>query len=273
MAVIDGKSYPVGARHARLYEFNASGYLNAQSVSVPYEGVQIVGAQTFEVTLPEYRRIAHPGDDQVLQTDFLPPTEPATATLNVGEEDLVNLATMTSVSVRTLGESKQMFLATDQQGNEPDLGLLLFQQSLDGSGLRNWRGFQIPRGRLSPRPSGFNENPATHAYQVVMGVSTKTLWGETLTNSLYGATKGQIGLMHTQYKPHVVAWLGDGTEDVFSFHADRPAVSTAKINGVWVNGVLKVLTTDYTVTTTAITFGPSDIPASGAVITCFYEYD
>lgn len=270
MAATSGRLYPVGARYVNLYQFGADGYLAATDENA-YEGRQIVGMQAFNVTLPEYRRISHQGDDRVLQVDFLPPTEQATAELNVAEEDLANLAIMTSTLVRTLGEAKLLGLATDQQGNEPDLGLLMFQQAVSETGSRVWRSFIIPKARLSPRPSGFNENASTHNIQIAMNVASSHLWGETFVAGTDGYEESQLVMMHTQYKPHLVGFVGDATETVFSFPASKPAVSTGKIHGVWVDGVKQTITTHYTVTTTAVTF--LSAPASGANVAVLYEYD
>lgn len=275
MAAPSGKEYGVGARYATMFELGSDGYF-IPATSDPqdaYEGVQLVGAQTFNVNLPDYRRISHQGDDRVLQVDFLPPTEQATAELNVAEEDLSNLAIMTSVIVRTIGEAKMIGLATDQQGNEPDVGLLLFQQAVDESGSRRWRSYLIPKARLSPRPSGFNENPATHNIQVAMSISSAHIWGTAFSAVDDGFTESQLLIVHTQYKPKLVGFEGDGTTTVFSFPAAFQAQATTKIHGVWVNGVVQVITTDYTATTAAITFEAGSIPASGENIVVFYEYD
>lgn len=270
MTAPSGKLYPVGARYVAMYEFGADGFLKAPDQSA-YEGRQIVGMQAFTLTLPEYQRISHKGDDRILQVDFLPPTEQATAEIQVSEEDLQNLAIMTSTLVRTLGEAKVVGLATDQQGNEPDLGLLMFQQAVSGTGTRVWRSFIIPRARLSPRPSGFNENASQHSFQVAMNVSSAHLWGETFVLGTDGFEEAQIVMLHTQYKPNLVGFLGNGTEDEFLFPTAKPAVATGKIHGVWVDGVKKTLTTDYTVTTTAVTFVAA--PANNTKITVLYEYD
>lgn len=271
MTDVVSQVFPVGLRHARFYALNANNYPAASSTTV-YEGVQIVGGQTFNITNPSYREITHKGDDRILATDFLPPDEKATAELRVAREDLANLAVFTGVTARDLGEARVLPFATDKQGTEPDVGLFLFQQAVDSAGARVWRSFQLPIVRIAPQPKGMDENPAEHLYQVNASVVQKYLWGEALTTVNDGATEMQYAIQHTVNRPHIVAWLGDGVEDVFAFHASRPAASTAKIHGVWVNGVLKVLTTDYTVTTTEITFGVGDVPANNDLITCFYEY-
>lgn len=270
MTAPTGQLYPVGARYVALYEYAAGGFLAATDEN-PYEGSQIVGMQTFNVTLPDYRRISHQGDDRVLQVDFLPPTEQATAEINVSEENLANLAIMTSTLVRTIGEAKLLGLATSEQGNEPDLGLLMYQQAVSGTGTRVWRSFMIPRGRLSPRPSGFNENPSQHNIQVAMNVSSAHLWGETFVQGTDGFEEAQVLIMHTQYKPNICAFIGDNSTTAFSLPTAKPAVSTDKIHGVWVDGVKKTLTTHYTVTTTAITFLTA--PADGATIVVLYEFN
>jgi hypothetical protein len=270
MADVVAQGFPVGLRHVRFYALNANSYPNATSTTV-YEGTQIVGGQSFAVTNPNYQEISHRGDDRILAVDFLPPTEKATAELRVAREDLANLASFTGVTARDLGEARVLPFATNKQGSEPDVGLLAFQQQVDSAGARTWRSFQMPIVRIAPQPKGMDENPSEHLYQISAQVVNKYLWGEALSNANDGALEMQYAIQHTVSKPHVVAWLGDNIAVDFLFHADRQAVSTAKIHGVWVDGVKKVGGgTDYTEGTDDITFGVA--PTSGALITCFYEY-
>lgn len=59
------------------------------------------------------------------------------------------------------------------------------------------------------------------------------------------------------------SYVGDGAEDTFAIGSAVESYETVK---VWVNGVLKVLTTDYTIVGSNVVMGGADIPAAGQVV-------
>jgi hypothetical protein len=106
-------------------------------------------------------------------------------------------------------------------------------------------------------------------FQVLPFTVKKHLWGTSFVLGTEGFTEAAFLEMQTENKPWLASWKGDAATTVFSFHADRPAIAVAKIHGVWVNGVKKTLTSDYTQTVAAITF--LSPPAVTDYITCLYE--
>mgnify|MGYP001574714029 CR=1 FL=1 len=71
-----------------------------------------------------------------------------------------------------------------------------------------------------------NENPADWTVNFALGRGKKTVWGETLTEVLDGATRanGHIALNWGQL--NLVAWLADGSEDTFLLPTDKQSLDT-----------------------------------------------
>ncbi len=259
-----GKGLPVGLRHAQLFELNAAGLPNATSTT-PYEGLEIVGPKTYELNIPDARVISHEGGDGVLDTDVLPPKEAPTGALRAARNDHDIYALVTGTKARTLGEARMIGIATSKQGYEPEFGLLLYQQSKELGG-RVWRSFILPKARLIVKPSGMVENAAEHTFQIQPSKVSKALWGAAYTLATEGFTRAFHEEWETQYQPWIVAWKGDNVATEFLFHADRPAVATTKIHGVWVNSTL-----DATATKAVDKITPTTKPASGDIIVAFIE--
>jgi hypothetical protein len=264
MTAPSGKPLPVGLRHAQLFELNAAGLPNATSTT-PYEGLEIAGPKVYELNLPDSRDIAHDGGDGVLDTDVLPPKEALTGSLRVARNDHDIYALTTGTKARTLGEARMIGISTSKQGYEPEFGLLLYQQSKD-MGARTWRSFILPRTRLIAKPSGMVESPAEHIFQIRPSKVTKALWGAAFTLADDGFTRAFHHELETQYQPWIVAWKGDNVATEFLFHADRPAVATTKISGVWIDGVI-----DATVTKAVDKITPTTKPGAGSIIVALIE--
>jgi hypothetical protein len=265
MTAPSGKLLPVGLRHVQLFELNAAGLPNA-TATTPYEGLEIVGPKTYELNLPDARTIAHEGGDGVLDTDTLPPKEAPTGTLRAARNDYDVYAAITGTKVRTLGEAKLIGIATSKQGYEPEFGMLLYQQAKSETGGRVWRGHILPKTRLIVKPSGMVESPAEHTFQVLPSKVTKAIWGTAFTLDDDGFTRSFYHELNTQYQPWLVAWKGDNVATDFLFHADRPAVATTKISGVWIDGVI-----DATVTKAVDKITPTTKPGAGSIIVALIE--
>lgn len=273
MAATSGKQFSVGLRYLTVFSLNANNRPAAVSASSPYAGVQAAGAKTFNLTPPDPRQISHSGDDRLLARDVLPPLEGATAEVSVAKNDYDLFALLTGVLVNTVGEGKSLVWATDQQGFEPVVGMMAYQQSLDASvggvdgGARRWRSIWIPKGKAIPKPSGMSENAAEFPFSVTPYIITSHLWGEAFTLLADGATEGQFVEMMTEGKPWLDSWLGDNSETVFTL--SKTALAVAKI-AVYLNGTKQTITTHYTATTTAVTFLTP--PPLNADVNILYEW-
>ncbi len=267
MSNTSGKQLPIGLRYAAIFALDATGRPAASGLTA-YEGLEINGPKTFTINIPKPRQVTHIGNDRVLAVDTLPPTEPITGELRASVNAFDVHALLTGTEVNTVGEATEIAHATDQQGNEPQVGLLLYQMSLNTADrLRCYRCFVIPRVVCIPVPPGMSDNPEDVTYLINPTPTNERLWGAALSESVDGYTEAGVFEYMCEGKPKLISFLGDGTEDEFSFPAAAPAKATAKI-AVFKNGT-EITGAAITKTTTKITFTVA--PSLNDNITVFYE--
>jgi hypothetical protein len=263
----------VGVRNVQLFALNSTGSPNASSTSF-YAGVQLEGAKVMTINDPEPRQITHTGDDNVLQLDQLPATEAMTGEITVAKTNDSVDALLTGKTSFTVGEAKLLAIGNSNlAGSEVQVGMMIYRQALDASGgssdgARRWEFRIFPKCFLYPRENTWNDSPQERSYTLRPQIVAAHLWETAFASGTEGVSRTQGFRGISQYKPKIVSALGDNSTTVFSFPTGFAAADTAKIV-VWVSGVLKTLTTHYTVTTSAITFVSA--PASGARIVVFYE--
>lgn len=266
MTAPSGKFAGSGFRYCTVYALDGNGYPAAANTTV-YEGIQAEGAKTLTLTEPEPRTINITGDDRLFAMDVLPALEGMRGELSIARANLELDAALRGLKVLTVGEAKGLLGGvTDMSGFEPQVGMLAYRQALDENGARVWECRVLPRAVLVPRDPGFAEADTPFTFSVLPQIVTRHLWGTAFTADVEGAVQAQVIRFVTQYKPHIVAWKADGSTNKFTFAAARQAVSTDKIHGVWVNGVLD---TDPTLGTDGVT--PTPTPANGDMVVCFYE--
>ena len=254
---------PVGFRFGTVFELNASGYPAATSPTVAYEGLQFYGPKAYTINIPETRKIAHAGKDRVIVNDQLPSLEVTAGEIRVSTLDYDLDALLQNVIKFTKGMATMLARNTDQQGFEPNVGMLLYQQSKDViTGLRNWHFHIIPSTQAIPIPASFTENPEDHRYSLAPTPTTKHLWGELLTTGVEGTLESGIFDGKMDYKPKLVAWKANGSQETF----DLPADAALNTYVVYVNGVLN---TSVIKTTAQIDFDGYP-PANNAIVVAFY---
>jgi hypothetical protein len=253
---------PVGFRFGTVYELNANGRPKADSSSISYIGFEFSGPKAYNLAIPDTRKIAHVGKDRVIVNDQLPTLEVTTAEVRVSTLDFDMDALLQNVKKFTVGQATLLARGTDQQGAEPTVGMLLYQQSKDvATGLRNWHFHIIPATQCVPIPAPFTENPEDHRYSLTPTPSRKHLWGVTLTLGVEGAEEAGIFDGKMSHRPFLDNYLGDGTEDEFFLtHPSYDNTYAVFVNGVVANGVTK--------TVEKVTFNSP--PALDADIQIFY---
>ena len=255
----------VGARKMYVFALDANGDIESTTTTA-YEGLEIVGIKTLNLTDPEPRTIYHTGDDVVLEVDRLPATESITGTFVISGVDDELDALATPVNSVTEGEVRFMLVGTEQRGNEEQVGVIVFRQSLDASGNRCWESRIFPKCLITPIANGMDENPEEHTYSITPQFSDKHLWETDFSTTTEGAEKAQVVRMVTRYKPKIVKFNGNNTTTEFTFPTSFPAVDTTHID-VFVDGTI-----DATVTkaTTSVQF--TTAPTTNANIVVRYEY-
>ena len=273
MSATSGIQFSVGLRYASLFALNAAGRPAGTSASsgAAYSGLQIEGAKSYTLTTPEPRIINHTGDDRLLAKDTLPPLEGITGELKVSKNRYDVRALLTGVLENTVGEATTLTFSTDKQGYEPQVGLMLFQQSLDANtagslfGKRRWRSSWIPKAIAIPLQPNMDENSSELTFKINAFVIRNHLWGTAFSALTDGCTEAQGIEMMTEGKPWLDAWVGDGSTTVFTL--TKTAYAVGKIS-VFKNGVL--LSVGVTPTLTDVTITPA--PLLGDDIDILYEW-
>lgn len=265
MSATSGKQLAVGLRGGIVFFLTTTGYPAAISTSV-YKGLPFEGPKAFTLNVPDARKITHIGKDRVLALDYLPPIEGMTGEIRVSANDQILNSYLTNVKQFPIGETEAIPWNTDQQGFEPTVALLLFQQSLDlETKIRRWHFYLIPSARVIPSPSSMDDNAGETKYVVAPNPTSKHLWGTAFTQGIEGCLSASLIDGMSENIPSLVAWKGDNTLDTFLFPVTQPAI-TGKVK-VWVDGI--DLTSTSTITSTSIELLAP--PADGAHIVAYYE--
>lgn len=273
MTATTGEQYAVGMRHARVYALDQTLAVPLATSTTVYEGLPVVGAKAFELTIPDPRQIAHVGDDRVLAQDMLPRQEVSSGVLRAARNDHDVYALLSGTTAFTQGEAAGIGYGTSKQGYEPTIGALFYQQSLDAaSKVRRYRAYLIPSTRAILRPNSMNENAAEFEYNLLPSPVTKHIWGPDFAAGTEGFTEAEMLEFMTEDIPHLVAWLADGAEVEFLFDTARQATAVTKIHAVYSIASDGTATDESgeTLAVTGITFGVA--PTDGDFIVCFYEY-
>lgn len=263
----------VGFRHVQILALAADGYPNATDTS-EYAGARISGARTLTINDPEPQQISHLGDDVVFALDVLPPTEALTGELVTGKVNDVVAQIIGDDLPVSIGQAQILGIGTDNRGDENQVALLAYRQTLDTDpdsttfGSRRWEFRLFPKVFVIERESGFQNAPEEKMYTIRPQVVTQHLWGVAFAVGTEGFLQAQGFRGISEYKPRIVSFLGDNSETDFVFDTNYPAQSTDKI-AVWVAGSL--VTSNITKATTGVQW--TTAPTTDAEIVIFYEYE
>ena len=276
MTAPSGIQYPSGFRFGAAYAIDqTTGRLKGTSASIPYTGERFVGAKAWTLSIPKQRRIFHVDADRVGAADFLPPTETASGQIAVSADNMTLDEILTGNKKVTIGNAATIAAQTSNQGFEPFVGLLLWQQSINYvSRLRTWRSFLIPRAKAVPMDAGAGDKEVDGNYDILMTPSTANMFGVNITTAIDGATDAQYFKTMTSGRPMIAAWIGDGYTDEFTLQYNvngtltaAPAIDVASI-AVYVNGVLQ----SSGITKVASKFTFDTAPLVTDDIAAFWEY-
>jgi hypothetical protein len=252
-----------------VFPLNTNGALKPTAVT-PYEGLEVDGARTFELTPAEGSYLVNVGNGRLRDTIYRAPRDASRAELRVGYSQLDVVAALSGVNVYEVGEAKAVGRLTSRQGSEPDVAMILTQQGHDENGLTRYLSYIIPKGKCIPIDSPFNENALEIRYTVTISNTKKEMWGETYTTIKHGFTENGYLQFVTEGRPKVVAFLCNGSEDTFAFPSGKPAIATGKISvWNWGSGV------EYTgggISKTVDDFTLAYPPGNGVILVAKYEY-
>ena len=266
----------VGLRNVTIFALAADG-LPTGGTATAYEGAQVSGARALTLNDPEPQRIVHRGNDRIFAVDTLPATEPLSGELQVGKTNDTVDAILTDDLNFTIGEAELFGIGTENRGDENQVGMLAYRQTVDTDptsgnyGARRWEFRLFPKVIVIPRDTGIDESPEARIYTVLPQFVTAHIWGVALSTGVEGFLQAQGFRGISEFKPKLVQWedpAPGGGPVALAFPGDSPAQATAKIK-VWVDGVLTV---PDTLATTQVEF-TTGVITTGAVVVAFYEVE
>ena len=276
MAAPSTKIFSVGMNAARYYLLSGA-YPAATNASV-YSGVSIGGPISLVLNTSDPETVSHPGNNSIQQYDVLPSTGVASGTLTVSREDAATIAAFSNTKVHVIETfANAIGWQTSQQGNEPTLGLVAYDQAKDVSGNRVWRTHVLPRCVIIPKPKGMARERGDLVYTVQPQVCTNYLTGLAFSAGSNGFTTAQIITLTSSHRITFAAWVTTNAELAYSFDSDFPKYVTGSPGiAVYKNGALMTYgstanATTYDATTTQIEFGAA--LTNGDVVTAMYEID
>lgn len=260
----------VGFRHCTIFALNDSGYPDATSATTAYAGEVVSGVKRLTITDPEPQQIVHRGDDRIFAVDSLPATEALTGELVTGKVNDTVDAILTGQTSFTVGEAKLFGIQTNERGNEQQVGMLAYRQTLDttpgAQQLRRWEFRLFPVALLIPRESSFDENPEERMYTIRPQIASKNIWGEAFTDAVGGFTEAQALRGVAEYKPKLLTWKANNAATTFTLSPSVAVNNTSKIT-VYVNGTQQ--TSGITKNTSSVVF--TTAPSTDAIVCVFYE--
>jgi hypothetical protein len=276
MTVPSGIQYPSGFRFGAAYAIDqTTGRLKGTSPTIPYTGERFVGAKAWSLTIPKQRRIFHIDADRVGAADFLPPTETASGQISVSADNMTLDEILTGNKKVTIGNAATIAAQTSNQGFEPFVALLLWQQSINfATRLRTWRSFLIPRSKAVPMDAGAADKEVDGNYDILMTPSTANIFGANITTAIDGAVDAQYFKTMTVGRPMLAAWTGDGYAMDYTLQYNTDSVLTAAPTidvgslTVYKNGI--VVSAGLTKITTKFTFAVPPLVTDD--ICAFWEY-
>ena len=253
-----------------VFPLDSSGAVQPPDDQV-YEGLEVDGARTFDLTPAEGSYLVNIGNGRLRDTIYRAPREASRAELRVGYTQLDVVAALSGVNVYTIGEAQAIGRLTNLQGSEPDVSMLLTQKGHDENGLTRYLSYVIPKGKCIPISSPFNENALEIRYTVTISNTRKEVWGEAYTVNKHGFTENGYLEMTTVGIPKIVAWLGNGYEEQFAFPTAKPAIDVAKISvWNWTTGIEYAQGSDVFKYVDHLDFVSP--PAANVIIVAKYEY-
>jgi hypothetical protein len=276
MALPSGKGWGTDVYRAVFYPIRADGGIDAPDYPIPaneaYEGLEFLGPKNLSLNLGAPRAVTNVSQGRVNGTIYLPSTDAKTAEFHLSYIDQETFATLGDVLRRTdVGNASIMPFGTDKQGLEIDgifvISNLAFHNE-DESAV--WHNYVLPRVRAVVNMPSFDENAVDVTVNLSLGAARKHVWGQAVSEANDGATQF-IGLdVITNDRFNIVAWLADGSEDIFLLPTDKPSVADLTTMSIWNFTTGLEITAGVTKSTTGIDFAVA--PTNNHLIIVIYEY-
>lgn len=253
----------------------SNGYLNGGSLVAPAAGnaagspmLRLKGIVGADPTVPEAEVIPVPGDN-TNQGSFIVDSDASPAfTIEKSVFDMAVDALTQGTLVYQYGDIKLGVLQPADAGR-PDMCWVLQspvkRKDAGQEGRKGWSGYIIPLTSASPlgRDRFATRAVATDRIRVAVSKTSMLPDGLVLDDTNLGTTGGAMFPFTSDYPIYLQRWTGDGVATTFNLAFTPPSAEAVQVR---INGVLQLLTTNYTVNISAKTMTFLVAPANNAAI-------
>ena len=235
---------------------------------------RLIGVESFSLPLQEPRQASIPGDDDIQAIYLFPPETLPNGDIVLGNIDLTFWAKQQGMVVYADGE----YSGVVGQPDQPTYGNMTFivnaQAKSAQSGSVGNPGYRVkvyPKVQAVPiGDAGQQAATATKfTHKLIANKSDKLPWGESFTVANHGTTRAAVYEYYSDYRHVLHTHIGDGSDTSFTL-GYTPAAATAGKIQLWKDGVLKTITTDWSVSGSVITEAAA--PAAAAVVVARVAY-
>ena len=233
---------------------------------------RLYGAKTAPVQIKEPDTVVATGDNDALVSFQFEAAELPDGVITMAPRDLDFEALIQGTSTYALQQQK---FGVRQPGNAspPSMCLLLMRRAktwgVNSKGAVVYDIELIPSCTLTPLGAEWGERAVNpFGYKVTLNKAGHFPWGETFASTNIGTDSGPVIPIDSDNPIHAVPFQGDGATTAFT--VPYTPIGTSRML-VFVDRILKTLTTHYTVSGKTITFTGGNIPASGARGLIWYE--
>lgn len=237
-----------------------------------FEGYELDGIQDFVPNNINPRAITLVAQGRVKDTIYLPSLDAVTAVLHSGYDQPDLMAAIQDVKKRTLGGVDYVPHITNKQGVEPDFAFFVQQLvSHQEDGTTMWHTYIIPKGRILPQLSPFNQNAGQYTYNMSLSKTKKNIFGEPLDETNYGATEATIIDAFSPDIWNIVFFKADGYEGDFLVPTGKQISDLTGAKIFDFSGGTEI-TTGLTVDATGYHFSGGNEPEADLVMAAVYQY-
>lgn len=235
------------------------------------------GAKAFPPGIPEPDIVNVTGDDDFMTSFIFPSTDGPGGVLELATQDMAFEAACLGLEVYDMEDFSMIALGSPKDPTFNDLTFLMQRPAKSWSagsrGAARWEVIVLLKANCQPLLNDFNERTANpYRYAISTTKSDMKPWGITFGSSDWGTTEAAF-IKFTADNPCVMqSWRGDGAQAVFNFGL-RPVAATKC--SVFVEGIKRTITTDYTIDPNAGALGTIDFvvpPGNNQLIEILFEY-
>lgn len=233
-------------------------------------GYAVIGPQTANITIPPMERVNIPGGDGRLGTFQFDSDSESTIEFETGALDM-DIAAATDNKTMDIIDTNYTLLGMRPGSRTPQsmwmvMNVQAKSQASGTLGVAHWLVLLLKAELSYLGPSGIaNKGPHVHQWSALVNQSDVYPWGATPADA--DTYDGWILAAENRMRLH--RHTGDALDDEMVLSSTP--VSLAKTS-LWTDGAILTRTTNYTLSSSTLTFDVGSVPGSGVDSVSFYEF-